>query len=125
MLIQDQISTTIVNAQFFSRDLLNKIILQQNYGEDVIKQQNQFIILGEWIRILQNYLDNNFDVNGNIIPIETCLTIDQIQDLMSKVNIMIGNNRYTLPRWILAYAFWNDGGVWDDTAQFNDYVPLI
>lgn len=124
MLFQQKIYLTIQNAKFFSRDLLTKIVAMENNGEEVISQKNQFIVLGEWIRILQNYLDNNFDSNGNITPVNVCLSLKQIEELISKVKEVIGNNRYILDKWILAYGYFQDAGVWQDSAQWNDFCPL-
>lgn len=124
MTFQQNIYATIRNAKFFSGTLLTEIGLRQTYGEDLVVIKNRFIILGKWIEILQDYYDNNFDANGIIDPIETCLTQVEIEELMSKTKVMIGNNRYTLESWILSYAVWYDQNRWEDSEQWQDFPPL-
>ncbi len=124
MTFERQIYITIRTAKFYSGDLMTEIGTRQTYGEDVTKLKKKFVVLGEWIRILQFYLDNNFDGNGNITPIETCLTQVQIESLISKVKLAIGNKRYTIDQWILAYGIFDVSGIWDNSGQWNNYPPL-
>lgn len=127
MLIQNQIFTAIVSSKYYSGILLNKITEQELAGEDVILLKQKFTILNHWIQILEDYLDNNFDSNGNLIsPIFDCLSQKEISDLIAKINLLIGNN--VPPQgsdWILSTTYWNDGGFWRDNAIWNDTLPII
>lgn len=126
MLIQANIFTTVLNAKYYSGLLLTKITEQEIGGEDCTKLKQQFTILGKWIVILEDYLDNNFDSDGNLVPPTfACLSADEAAELTAKLNLMIGC--ITAPQgsdWILATAYWDDGGFWRDTATWNDTLPI-
>lgn len=126
MLIQAQIITSITNAQYYSSLLLDSISLQESLGEDCTDLKQNFILIEKWISISQDYLINNFDGNGNIIPATfACLTQTQIEELIAKMNLMVGCN--TPPAgsdWLLATGFWNDLGFWRDSAIWYDVLPF-
>lgn len=126
MLIQHQIFTAILSGKYYSGLLLNKITEQEIAGEDTIFLKQKFSILNRWIIILEDYLDNNFDSNGNLVPaISVCLTQKQISDLTAKINLLIGSN--TPPEgsdWLLTTGYWNDAGFWRDNAVWHDTLPI-
>ena|ERR1700748_3665340 len=127
MLIQAKIYTASLNGKYYSGLLIDKIYEQELNGEDCTTLKQKSIILTKWINILEDYLDNNFDGDGNLIPsIFPCLSIDEINSLVSKINILVGNNTPPMGSdWILATAFWNDGGYWRDNGIWNDTLPII
>lgn len=127
MLIQESILESINNAKYYSRLLVDTISELSDYGEDCTNEDLKLIVLNKWITILQDYLDNNFDNNGNLIPATfECLTQDQVSDLMAKLNLLICNTKAPLlGDWILSDGYWNDSGVWDDTGYWNDTLPII
>lgn len=127
MLIQESILESINNAKYYSRLLVDTIAELSDYGEDCTQEDLKLIVLTKWITILQDYLDNNFDNNGNLVPATIeCLTQDQISDLMAKLNLLICNTKApSLGDWILSDGYWNDSGVWDDAEYWNDTLPII
>lgn len=126
MLIQNQIFTSIVSAKHYSGILLNKITEQEIAGEDALSLKQKLTILSHWILILEDFLDNNFDSDGNlVVPIVDCLTQKQISDLMAKINLLIsGNIPPQTTDWLLATGYWNDAGFWKDNAIWHDTLPI-
>ncbi len=125
MLIQTEISLAVRNARLYSGDLLNELVALQRAGEDSCKCENQIILLQQWTRILIDYLSNNFDNNGNITPIVTCLTIEQVESIVGKINIMLGATKYPISDyWVLEYGYWSDTSRWRDSETWNDINPL-
>lgn len=125
MTLQEKIYDTIWKAKFFSTDLFSIINSMNENGEDTRVIQNKFILLNKWIEILQFYYDNNFGENGVVTPIEECLTEKQVEDLISKVKSLIGNNRYSLAQWLLSYGFFRDGGIWVDQGEVWLDYPIM
>ena len=127
MLNQAVIQTAINNGKYFMSNTLSTIVTQESYGEDCTILRRNFILMNKWVEILQDYLDNNFDQNGNLTtPTFECLTADQISDLISKVNLLAGCDTQPITSdWLLATGFWNDQGFWRDTATWNDTLPII
>lgn len=127
MLVQESILEAITNGKYYARLLNNNIIAQELKGGDCDLLKQKSIILVKWIAILQNYLDNNFDNNGNLIPATfECLTADQAAELVAKLNLMVGGNTSPAPGvWILSTGFWRDDGRWVDSAVWNDTLPII
>jgi hypothetical protein len=126
MLIQESILESIGNAKYYSRLLVDTIAELSGFGEDCTNEDLKLIVLNKWITILQDYLDNNFDNNGNLVPATIeCLTQDEISDLMAKLNLLICNTKAPSPSpWLLATGFWNDSGKWVDTERWYDTIPI-
>jgi len=127
MLVQESILIAITNGKYYSRVLNNNIVAQELKGGDCDLLKQKVTILVKWIAILQDYLDKNFDNNGNLVPATfECLTADQVAELVAKTNLMVGGNTQpSLGEWLLADGFWNDAGRWVDSAVWNDEVPII
>lgn len=107
-------------------DLLDELINSKSQGENYCALENKYIMYLQWIRILEDYLAQNFDSNGTITdPDVVCLTADQINALIAKMDVVRGGNRYTQDDWLLVTAFWNDLGFWRDSSFFNDQVPIV
>ena len=125
MILADKILIALYNANKYSNTLLTQINTDITFGQDVCELENKYIILGQWIRILQNYYDNNFDEEGtSITPAFTCLSQDQIIELMSKLKLAQGNNKYPITSifqlgiWFEAGGFyWNDLETWFDKPE--------
>lgn len=124
MTFADNILFTLHNAKHYSTDVLEDIIAKKSYGEDVCELENKFILLGKWIEMLQGYYDANYDSSGNTItPDFVCLTQVQIEELIAKLKIAIGNNKY--PMNFASLGLWMDYPYfWDDAAQWSDLIPL-
>lgn len=128
MLVADKILISLYTANKYSCTLCDQIASQELIGEDVCKLEWQYILLGQWIRVLQKFYDNNFDESGEIItPAYQTITLEQAEELMSKLKLAIGNNRYPIPNiftlgmWIESLNFyWNDSdGDWTDIPPLN------
>lgn len=123
MLTQRDISNTLIQAKYFAGDMITKIIELEYNGNDVKNSRKKFVIFMEWIKLLEDYLNYNFDENGVIAePDYTCLTADQAQSIVAKLKITIDCKKYVLADWILAYGVWNDAGRWRDDAVWQDSV---
>jgi len=126
MTIQDSIYASIWSGKNYSVDLLEQIVSMENAGEDVCECKNKLILLDRWIIILEDYLANNFDANGNITSEFESLTIDQIEQIMSGIKEMTCNNKYPLSHfWILDRGYWDDLAYWRDTSVWYDEIPLV
>lgn len=125
MTFADNILFTLHNAKHYSVDLLTDLVAKQSYGEDVCELENKFILIGKWIEMLQGYYDANYDSSGNTItPAYTCLTQVQIEELIAKLKIAIGNNKYplawnSLGLWMDYPFFWDDNDTWYDTLPLT------
>ncbi len=125
MTFPDKILISLYNSKHYSCTLLDLIVARDRNGEDDIELQNKFILLGEWIRILQNYYDTNFDSEGNVIvPDYPCFTAAQAENLMAKLKLAIGNNTYpidlfSLGIWMDDSFYFNDSDVWSDFPPLN------
>ncbi len=107
-------------------DLLSELVTKQSQGEDVCVLQKQYIVLVKWIEILEAYLSENFDSNGTITdPAVVCLTADEIEALIAKMQVARGSNRYTQSPWLISTGVWNDLGKWIDGETWFDNVPIV
>lgn len=123
MLTQRDISDTIVQAKYFAGDMIAKIIELEANGNDVKVARTKFVIFMKWIKLLDDYLNYNYDENGVIAePDYECLTADQAQSLVAKLKITIDCKKYVLADWILANGTWTDTGRWRDSEVWNDSV---
>lgn len=127
MLIQKEIINVINASKDGLTKVLNNIIAMRNNGDDISELQFKFITYNAWITILQGYLDDNFDENGNIVPpLTDCLTQDQIALIMSKLIAVFGRGiSLVTDDWLLKDYVWDDDGFWRDTATWNDVKPII
>lgn len=126
MTIQEKISISIWNGKHYADDFLENIVAMEAAGEDVCECKRKLILLNRWNKILEDYLSANFDSNGSITPDFTCLTIDQIEQIMSGVKEIVGNNKYPISHyWILDRGVWDDQARWIDTSVWNDSIPLV
>lgn len=126
MIIADEILIALFNANNFSQTLLVNIETKRNQGEDVCELEWKYILLGEWIRILQDFYDNNFDTEGQIVtPDYETITLAEAQNIMANLKIAQGGNKYPLLN-MFQLGQWNDalGFVWDDGLTWYDEVEL-
>lgn len=129
MIIADQILISLFQADNYSQTLLNEIKVKEGQGEDVCQLEWQYILLGQWNRILADFYANNFDEEGEIItPDYETITLAQAEHILAQIKIAVGNNKYPLTNifqlgvWFEALN-WN----WDDTVGDNlwhDLPPL-
>lgn len=123
MTLPDKILISLYNSNKYSATLFNEVVAMDSNGESDIELQNKFILLGEWIRILQNYYDTNFDEEGNVVTADyVCLTQTQAESLVSKLKLAIGNNRYPID--IFSLGVWMDDQFWNDLDTWYDVPPL-
>jgi len=130
MIIADQILILLFQSDNYSQTLFNEINVREGQGEDVCQLEWQYILLGEYNRILADFYANNFDVEGQIItPDYETITLAQAEQIMSQLKIAIGNNKYPLTNifqlgvWFEALNWnWNDsdnGGIWTDSPPLS------
>lgn len=121
-LFRDDISDTIRNTKLFCKEYLTKIIELENNGNDIKTDKIIFVVLHQWITILERYYDANWDSEGDAIdpPTEVCLERTYVEELLDKMTSAIGNKNYQISDWILAFGIWNDNGFWRDSAVWID-----
>lgn len=127
MILADEILIALHNASNFSQTLLTNIVAKKGQGEDVCELEWKYILLGEWVRILQDFYDNNFDAEGgNITPDYETITLAQAQNIMANLKIAQGNNKYPVTS-IFELGLWMDelNFVWDDNQTWEDEIPLV
>lgn len=124
MIIADEILVALFKANNFSQTLQAEIARKNNQGDDVCELEWRYILLGEWIRILTDFYNTNFDAEGQIItPDYETITLAQAQYIISQIEIAVGNNVYPLTTtfqlglWIESLNFiWVDSsGNWYDS----------
>jgi len=115
VIIADQILVSLFNANNYSQTLFNQIDVKSGQGEDVCELEWKYILLGEWIRILTDFYNTNFDTEGQvIIPAYETITLAQAQQIISQIKIAVGANKYPLTNifqlgiWIESLNFYYD-----------------
>lgn len=88
MTFQDQISAAITLAKTISYGWADANVLNFQHG-DKLCNSGKLIIINNWILILENYMDYNFDSNGQQVSLYTCLSADQITLIISKINAIV------------------------------------
>lgn len=127
MIIADEILVSIFNASNYSQTLENEIARKSNQGDDVCELEWKYILIGEWVRILTDFYENNFDTQGQIIaPAHETITLAEAQNIMSQIEIALGNNTYPLLNtfqlgvWIEALGFiWDGNDTWYDVPELT------
>jgi len=128
MIIADEILISLFNANNYSQTLLTDIDVKRSQGEDVCELEWKYILLIQWIRILTDFYNNNFDAEGQIItPDYETITLAQAQNIMANLKIAQGSNKYPITTffqlglWFESLSlFWHDtenGGIWTDVPD--------
>lgn len=126
MTIQEKISISIWNGKHYADDFLEKIVAMEASGEDVCECKNKLILLNRWNKILEDYLATHFDSNGSITPDFDCLSSDQIEQIMSGIKEIVGNNKYPISHyWILDRGVWDSRAYWRNTSVWHSQIPLV
>jgi len=127
MIVADEIFYALFNANNFSQTLITNIDAKRGQGEDVCELEWKYILLGEWIRILQDFYDNNFDAEGGTItPDYETITLAQAQNIMANLKIAQGSNKYPLTNMFQLGLWWESmGWLWDDGATWLDSPELV
>jgi len=87
MTTYQQISQAISNGKSTAITWADLAIDTDNQGGQSGCLPLQLCVLTQWIGVLEDYLDNNFDSDGNeITPDEVCLTLSEVLELVGKVN---------------------------------------
>jgi hypothetical protein len=126
MIIADEILISLFNANNFSQTLLTSIDTQTDQGEDVCELEWKYILLGQWIRVLQDFYNTNFDTEGQIItPDYETITLVQAQNIMANLKIAQGGNKYPLTNMFQLGIWWEANNFyWDDNLTWFDEVEL-
>ncbi len=123
MLIGDVIYNSLFESKLYSTYLLDRILDRQTWGENVEKEWTKFVVLGEWIRILETYYNTLED--GNLPATDDCLTYSQISTLMASLKELRGNVKLEPSSdWFLQTGFFNDNGFYRDNAVWQDTVVI-
>lgn len=126
MIVADEILIALFNANNYSQTLENELVRKQNQGDDTCELEWRYILLGEWIRILQDFYNNNFDAEGQIVtPDYETITLAEAQLIVAQLKIAQGNNKYPLTN-MFQLGLWMDsmGFIWDDTQTFYEVPEL-
>lgn len=60
-------------------------------GENIECFEKKFMLLIQWIQLMECYFDMNYDENNSkITPDTTCITDDQAVQLLAKIKLLIG-----------------------------------
>jgi len=87
MTSQDQISAAIATAKVAIFTLADKFLLNESNGDNANECcEIKLYIIGSWIWILEDYLVYNFDKNGTITPEYTCLSVEEIDGIIARIN---------------------------------------
>lgn len=122
VIVADQILVSLFNANNYSQTLFNEINVKSGQGEDVCELEWKYILLNQWIRIITDFYNTNFDTEGQIItPAYETITLAQAQQIISQIKIAVGANKYPLTNifqlgiWIESLNFyWDDRDLWLD-----------
>lgn len=87
MTTYQEITAAIASAKTLSITWASKFIANDSYGEKNGCGPLQLVVLVNWIEILDDYITENFDSDGNAVtPEYDCLTFDQAMELVAKIN---------------------------------------
>lgn len=127
MIIADEILVALFNANNYSQTLMVEMDAKRNQGEDVCELEWNYILIGQWIRILQDFYETNFDEEGQIItPDYETITLAQVQNIMANLKIAQGGNKYPLLS-IFQLGVWAEflNFVWEDNNFTWTDVPEL
>ncbi len=85
MTIEQQIDAAIQRAKDISYIWADEFLTKESQGDSVCGEVKLFL-LGQWMFILKDYKIYNFGSAGSITPEWTCVSLDEIRLLISKIN---------------------------------------
>lgn len=85
MTIEQQIDSAIQRAKDISYIWADEFLTKESQGDEVCGEVKLFL-LGQWMFILKDYKIYNFGDAGVIVPEWTCVILDEIRLLISKIN---------------------------------------
>ena len=88
MTFQDQITSAITLAKSISYGWADANVLKLQQG-DKLCNGGKLIIINNWILMLEDYMDYNFDSNGVQTAPYSCLTVDEVMLVISKINAIV------------------------------------
>jgi len=82
------INNAITKATTVASEWADKFLYNESIGSSNGCGPLQLVVLTNWIRILTEYRDGNFNSDGSDIndPEYTCLSLDEILSLVGRVN---------------------------------------
>jgi hypothetical protein len=89
MTIQDKLIKTVLRAKSYIACQSSALIKQSQYGSDIQCCQKKLFLLVIWVRIAECYNCDMFDDNGNLTDGTNCLTFEQLEQLLAKMEAMI------------------------------------
>ena len=91
-MIQTDIAQTILCGKLKASQYGVTLITKEKNGEDVQCCEVKLMVLVRWIKSLQSFYFDNYNVlTGNITPTIDCLTLAQATELMGKINSLVGS----------------------------------
>lgn len=89
MTVYNQIFNSIADAKAYAYAMADGIIYEESNGGNSGCEPLQLVVLTNWIAILEDYLNENFDEDGQPITDPTsCLTLKQALDLVAKIKAL-------------------------------------
>jgi len=91
MLVADDIFLTVLRAKCTAGCWAKQLSDRFYSGDNITCDEKKFMLLTQWILIMEGYYCDNYDTNNSqITPDYPCLTETQAEQLLAKIKIMIG-----------------------------------
>ena len=92
MTFADDIFLTVLKAKCTSGCWGKQLSDRQNNGDNIECDERKFMLLIQWISIMEEYYCQNYDTNNSIIAEldYACLTASEAQALLAKIKLLIG-----------------------------------
>lgn len=93
MLLATDIFDTVLTAKCVSGCWANILVQRGENGDNIECDEKKFMLLIQWIMILEVYYCNNFDATtqSSVTPDYPCLTQSEAEELLAKLKILIGD----------------------------------
>lgn len=83
------IRAAIATGKEVAMEWADKFIANDAIGESNGCCELRLVVLTRWIKILEGYLDENFNSDGSDKTAEyECLTLDEALEIVSKINLL-------------------------------------
>lgn len=92
MLVAQDIFDTVLQAKCVAGCLAKQLSDRLDNGDNIQCDEKKFMLLIQWILIMEGYYCDNYDENNSqIIPDYPCLTEVQAELLLAKIKVLIGD----------------------------------
>lgn len=91
MLVAEDIFMTVLRAKCTAGCWAKQLSDRFYAGDNITCDEKKFMLLIQWILIMEGYYCDNYDENqSKITPDYACLTETQAEQLLAKIKVMIG-----------------------------------